>query len=131
MIVKKPSIFIYTHLADEAILREVCAGVEEEGVFYEITEFPDECMEKLSYKAARDSMLGSGIGIFGTAVCLKMRGLEKGRNIEAYLSRTKEQSAEEKHSQRRTSDISQQVRSLQTNMKKARLRNRIQNQEKK
>ena len=36
-----------------------------------------------------------------------------------------------KHSQRRTSDISQQVRSLQTNMKKARLRNRIQNQEKK
>ena len=86
MIVKKPSIFIYTHLADEAILREVCAGVEEEGVFYEITEFPDECMEKLSYKAARDSMLGSGIGIFGTAVCLKMRGLEKGRNIEAYIS---------------------------------------------
>ena len=56
MIVKKPSIFIYTHLADEAILREVCAGVEEEGVFYEITEFPDE-----------------------------------GRNIEAYLSPTKEQ----------------------------------------
>ena len=44
MIVKKPSIFIYTHLADEAILREVCAGVDEEGVFYEITEFPDECM---------------------------------------------------------------------------------------
>ena len=29
MIVKKPSIFIYTHLAVEAILREVCAGVEE------------------------------------------------------------------------------------------------------
>ena len=30
-------------------------------------------MEKLAYKAARDSMLGSGVGIFGTAVCLKMR----------------------------------------------------------
>ena len=64
MIVKKPSIFIYTHLADEAILQEVCAGVEEEGVFYEITEFPDECMEKLSYKAARDSMLGSESGFW-------------------------------------------------------------------
>ena len=50
MIVKKPSIFIYTHLADEAILREVCAGVEEEGVFYEITEFPDECMESFPIK---------------------------------------------------------------------------------
>ena len=29
MIVKKPSIFIYTHLADESILRVVCAGLEE------------------------------------------------------------------------------------------------------
>ena len=48
-------------------------------------------MEKLAYKAARDSMLGSGVGIFGTAVCLKMRGLEKGRNIESYLTPTSAQ----------------------------------------
>ena len=91
MIIKKPSIFIYTHEADASILKEVCAGIEEEGVFYDTTEFPDECMEKLAYKAARDSMLGSGIGIFGTAVCLKMRGLEKGRNIESYLNPTQAQ----------------------------------------
>ena len=89
MIIKRPSIFIYTHEADPAVLKEVCAGIEEEGVFYDTTEFPDECMEKLAYKAARDSMLGSGIGIFGTAVCLKMRGLEKGRNIESYLKPTR------------------------------------------
>ena len=76
MIVKKPSIFIYTHLADEAILREVCAGVEEEGVFYEITEFPDECMEKLSYKAARIPCWDPEWD-FGTAVCLKCGGLRK------------------------------------------------------
>lgn len=86
MLIKKPSIFIYTHEADPSVLKEVCAGIEEEGVFYDITEFPDECMEKLAYKAACDSMLGSGIGIFGAAVCLKMRGLEKGRNIESYLN---------------------------------------------
>lgn len=86
MIIKRPSIFIYTHEADPTVLKEVCAGIEEEGVFFDTTEMPDECMEKLAYKAARDSMLGSGVGIFGTAVCLKMRGLEKGRNIESYLS---------------------------------------------
>lgn len=91
MIIKRPSIFIYTHNADPAVLKEVCAGIEEEGVFYDVTEMPDECMEKLSYKAARDSMLGSGVGIFGTAVCLKMRGLEKGRNIESHLHPTKAQ----------------------------------------
>lgn len=91
MIIKKPSIFIYTHEADPSVLKEVCAGIEEEGVFYDITEFPDECMVKLSYKAARDSMLGSGIGIFGRAVCLKMRGLEKGRNIESHIDPTPSQ----------------------------------------
>ena len=91
MIIKRPSIFIYTHEADPAVLKEVCAGIEEEGVFYDTTEMPDECMEKLAYKAARDSMLGSGVGIFGTAVCLKMRGLEKGRNIESYLTPSRAQ----------------------------------------
>lgn len=91
MIIKRPSIFIYTHEADPSVLKEVCAGIEEEGVFYDISEMPDECMEKLAFKAARDSMLGSGIGIFGTAVCLKMRGLEKGRNIESYLTPDKAQ----------------------------------------
>ncbi len=91
MIVRRPSIFVYTHEADPDVLREVCAGIEEEGVFYDVSEFPDECMEKLAFKAARDSMLGSGIGIYGTALCLKMRGLEKGRNIESYLAPTKEQ----------------------------------------
>lgn len=91
MVVKRPSIFIYTHEADPAVLKEVCAGIEEEGVFYDISEMPDECMLKLAYKAARDSMLGSGIGIFRTAICLKMRGLEKGKNIESYLHPDKRQ----------------------------------------
>ena len=94
MIVKKPAIFIYTSEPDREILREICAGIEEEGVFYEIKEqtlVPKDARSTAARFAWRDSMLGSGIGIFGTAVCLKMRGLEKGRNIEAYLSPTKEQ----------------------------------------
>mgnify|MGYP003372645231 CR=1 FL=1 len=79
MIIKKPSIFIYIHKPDSLVLKEVCAGIEEEGVFYEIADFPDKCTEELAYKAAEDSMLGSGIGISGTAVCLK---------IESYLTPT-------------------------------------------
>ena len=31
MIAKKPTIVIYTHRADEALLKQVCAGIEEEG----------------------------------------------------------------------------------------------------
>ena len=56
---------------------------------------------------------------------------EKEKKVSVPDIRGMTEERQEKHSQRRTSDISQQVRSLQTNMKKARLRNRIQNQEKK
>ena len=38
MIAKKPSIFIYSNGAGENYLKEICAGIEEEGVFYEISE---------------------------------------------------------------------------------------------
>lgn len=34
MVIKKPTIYIYAFRPDAAILKEVCAGMEEEGVFY-------------------------------------------------------------------------------------------------
>ena len=36
MVVNRPTIIIYTREADEDLLREICAGIEEEGVLYEI-----------------------------------------------------------------------------------------------
>ena len=68
MIVKKPAIFIYTSEPDREILREICAGIEEEGVFYEIKEqtlVPKDARStaaRFAWQAAQDSMLGSGIG---------------------------------------------------------------------
>lgn len=88
MIIKKPSIFIYTHEPDPLVLKDICAGIEEEGVFYEISDFPDTGAEQLARQAAQDSMPGSGIGISGTAVCLKMRGLEPDRSIESHSAPT-------------------------------------------
>lgn len=85
MIIKKPAIFIYTYQADSALLKEVCAGIEEEGVFFDISEGTDTSAEHLALQAAQDSMLGSGIGILGREVCLKMRGLESEKSIEQYV----------------------------------------------
>lgn len=82
MIVKKPSIFIYTNNANQDVLKEVCAGVEEEGIFYEILEFSHISADGLAENAARDSMLGTGIGIAGTQVALTMRGLKSMQMIE-------------------------------------------------
>ncbi len=91
MMVKKPSIFIYTASPDAAVLKEVCAGIEEEGVFYELTETNLDGLSELAWHAANDSMLGSGIGVKGTAVELQMRGMQKGKPIESYDSPSKEQ----------------------------------------
>ena len=84
MIIKKPSIFIYTFHPDKEILREICAGMEEEGVFYEISEQTVSALDELSWLAANDSMLGSGIGVSETKAALQMRGIKKGHNLEAY-----------------------------------------------
>lgn len=91
MIIKKPSIFIYTHNPDATILKEICAGIEEEGVFFEIDELTESNLNELTWHAANDSMLGSGIGLSGQDAALQMRGIEKGHNIESYRMPTKEQ----------------------------------------
>lgn len=92
MIIKKPSIFIYACQADSQILKEICAGIEEEGVFFEVLEQQEEDIDALAWQAANDSMPGSGIGICRTTAAFQMRGLEKGRNVESYQDPDREQS---------------------------------------
>lgn len=85
MIVKKPSILIYTYRPDARVLKEVCAGMEEEGVFFEVSEQPAaDPATMMAWRAALESMLGSGVGISGTACAFSMRGLAKDRCVEQY-----------------------------------------------
>ena len=92
MIIKKPSIFIYTNEPDTIVLKEICAGIEEEGIFYEILKMPAASPHELAWDAANDSMLGSGIGVKRTFIALQMRGLQKGHSVESYEHPDKEQS---------------------------------------
>ena len=92
MIIKRPSIFIYVNHPDPSVLKELCAGIEEEGVFFDIKEMDYDSPDELAWNAANDSMLGSGIGMCRTHAALQMRGIEKGHNIESYLAPDQEQS---------------------------------------
>ena len=38
MVVNKPTIIIYTNDPDQEFLHEICSGIEEEGLLYEIHE---------------------------------------------------------------------------------------------
>ncbi len=84
MIVKRPSIFIYAHNPDSDCLRQLCAGIEEEGVYYEVFQKDYADLDTLAHVAAADSMLGSGVGICENSVALQMKGIPKGKNVEAY-----------------------------------------------
>lgn len=80
MVVNKPTIVIYTKEPDEDLLREVCAGIEEEGVLYQIHTH-EEDLDTLAYEAANESILGSGIGIQGMRLAMQMQRLPKGKNV--------------------------------------------------
>lgn len=80
MVVNRPTIMIYTKEPDQVLLHEICAGIEEEGLLYEIHE-QEGTLDELAYEAAAESMLGSGIGMTGLEIAMQMARLPKGRNV--------------------------------------------------
>lgn len=92
MVSKRPSIYIYANKADPDILGEICAGIEEEGIFFEIKEQEQHSLALLAYQAAADSMLGSGIGITKQEVAFQLKGLNEGTYIVYHNNPEKTQS---------------------------------------
>ena len=80
MVVNKPAVLLYCHEPDVDYLKEICAGIEEEGVLFQILNREDD-MDSLAYQAAKDSMLGVGIGIDGRRIAMQMNHVSKGKNI--------------------------------------------------
>lgn len=61
----RPAVLVYRHPgAPAAVLRQVCAGAEEEGVPTDVTEVPrPDDATALAHAAAGESRLGVGIGL--------------------------------------------------------------------
>lgn len=92
MIIKKPSIYIYVNKPNQDVLREICSGIEEEGVFYEVIDKDEQDINILAWTAANDSMLGSGVGVKENSVAFMIRGLKMGDNIAFYVHPSAEES---------------------------------------
>ena len=84
MIAKKPTIMIYTARPDEQTLREVCAGIEEEGVLFEVVAALAGDPAVLATAASDASVLGSGVAVCGKTVALHIKGMEKNRSMLLY-----------------------------------------------
>lgn len=71
---KMPVLMIYCSEANGKCLKEVMAGIEEEGVLYQARTQEDAIDAiTLAYQAAKASALGVGIGIQGNNVQLAVR----------------------------------------------------------
>lgn len=79
----KPSIVIYAagHPALDAKLREVQAGIEEEGVPYMVSRSDEQNATALSCHAAGQSQLGVGVGIGPESICVHYIKLPAGEPL--------------------------------------------------
>jgi hypothetical protein len=86
----KPAVHLYT--VDETLpaIREICAGMEEEGVPWKILRM-DGTARGLAYRAATDSVLESGIGLTAGEVALQMRKVAEDRPLFVFADPTAEQ----------------------------------------
>ena len=90
MVANKPSIYIYVNSLNSTYLKEICAGIEEEGVLYTVINSEDTDVSSLAYEAANSSMLGSGIGISQSEVAMQMKGLKKNEEVFKLINPDKE-----------------------------------------
>lgn len=77
----KPAIKVYTNTQDKNLLQEICAGMEEEGVPFEIEVQENLDFDTLCYSASCDSVLGVGIGIKDELAGIQISPLPKGSNL--------------------------------------------------
>jgi len=88
MTTNKPTILIYATEPQEELLREICAGMEEEGIPFSIVRKAAMDFDDLCFESANDSILGAGIGIRGSRAALHLRLLPKGKQLFSTVNPT-------------------------------------------
>jgi len=77
----KPSITIYEANANPVALSEICAGLEEEGMLYEVIKTSNYGVKTLAHNAANHSSLRVGIGINQESAALQIKNLPTDKPI--------------------------------------------------
>jgi len=70
---RKPTVYIYEAMANPACIKEICAGLEEEGIPFTIFKIMNENVKTLAIDAASHSRLRVGLGITTDQAALQIR----------------------------------------------------------
>jgi hypothetical protein len=77
----KPAITVLVCNSDENTLKEVLAGIEEEGVNFEVVADEEYDIGILAEKASKRSKLEVGIAIIEKKICVHVRNLPQGKYL--------------------------------------------------
>jgi hypothetical protein len=78
----KPQIVIFTGEISSSIIKDITAGLEEEGVFYAVVKAQEKLnAHELSIIAAETGTLGTGIGASNNEICIHNVKLPKDKPI--------------------------------------------------
>ncbi len=77
--VEIPCIFVCLNNTKEPLLREILAGIEEEGIPYKLKniEFSGETMQRCIHSEAQNSKIGIAIGIMNSRIILQYSKLKE------------------------------------------------------
>jgi hypothetical protein len=75
MMYKKPVIAVVINNASAEVLKELLAGIEEEGVLFEVLKGTSKHSKELAFEASELSALNVGIGIYEKEVSLHERNI--------------------------------------------------------
>jgi hypothetical protein len=81
---KRPVIKVLVAKTSEGFLKEVLAGIEEEGVLYEVEISSYGFSKDLANKAANESLLETGIGIDEEFASITICKLPKNNPLKSY-----------------------------------------------
>ena len=76
MLAKKPEIILFTNTTNTQLIREICAGIEEEGLLYRCAENTGADALHMAMEAAKEATIGVGIGVAGARAVLMHESLE-------------------------------------------------------
>jgi hypothetical protein len=89
MNIEKPTIIVYLNPLCEGYLKEVKAGLEEEGIPCSISYTSEVSAEELASRAAKASLLEVGIGMGKNYICVTLSKLPEKEPLLKYRADSK------------------------------------------
>jgi len=82
MLAKKPEIILFTNTANEQFVKEICAGIEEDGLLYRVVSANGSDAYTLAVEACNEATIGVGISVVNDMAVLTAENLDISKPLQ-------------------------------------------------